>query len=406
MPPKKRRRPRGEGAFYQRRADLLWIGAIQYEDAYGQTHRATVSSSDKAIAKQKFRDLRVEIDGGTYRPQPKMTLKKWLEYWVEEIIKPNKAPNTYKSYRDTVNNQIIAHIGATKRLPISSADIRGNLKHVGENWSPRTAELTYAVWSMAMKAAKGEGVIPTNPVEQVAKPVNKTSPGQVLTSEQARRVLIAALGAKDPMVTRWASALLLGARQGELLGLERDRIDLEDLTVDLSWQLQSLRTKPGFSLDDPDRFDVPKGRELRPLYRRFALSRPKSDRSKRRTPLPAPLAAILKVYLDTTPPNRFGLVWVSAAGTPIPNKYDSTAWHAALARAGAPDMRLQDARHTAATLLLEMGVEESVRMQIMGHSTVAAQRIYAHVDLSLARKALGNLDVLLKADRAAEAKSG
>lgn len=395
MPPKKRRRPRGEGAFYKRKADNLWVGAVTYEDEYGETQRPTVSSTDKQIAMEKFRALKLEVANGTYAPRSNMTAAGWFTYWVEEIVKPNVAPKTYKSYKGAIDNQIVPHIGETKRLPVTPAFVRGNLKHVGEKWSARTAELTHFVWNKAMKDAVKEKVIKTNPVEHISKPTNDTRTGTALTSEQARRVLLVAMEQKDRMVTRWATAFFLGARQGECLGLERARINLGDLTVDTSWQLQSLSTKPGFELDDPDRFDVPKGYELRPLYRRFALTRRKGQRPVL-IPLPVPLAAIFKVHLEITPPNRFGLMWVSDAGTPIPNKYDSDAWHAALARAGVPDTRLHDARHTTATLLMETGVEESVRMAIMGQSSVAAHRRYAHVDLSLARKALGNLDGLLE----------
>ncbi len=398
-PKKNPRRPRGTGGLSQRKSGPnkgLWIGTYTYEDEYAESQRASVSSMDKAIANRKLRDLITKIESGEYRPRAGMTVKKWMTYWVEEIVKPSKAPKTYRSYRDTVNNHINPYVG-DKPLPVSPAVIRGNLKKVGEaSKKPRTAELTYAVWSVAMKAAKKEGVIKADPTEAVIKPLNNESTGKALTSEQARLVLLSALETEDRMVTRWAMALMLGVRQGETLGLERDRVDLDALTVDLSWQLQSLETKPGSTLTDPDRFIVPNGFEVRPLYRRFAFTRPKTERSKRLMPLPIPLAAILKTYMQATATNRFGLMWVTKTGTPIPGKYDSTAWHIALKRAGVPDVRLHDARHTTATLLQEMGVEESVRMQIIGHNTVAAQRGYAHVDLAAARRALGNLDRLLE----------
>lgn len=395
---KKRRRPRGTGALYHRKSDNMWIGAIVYEDEYGDKNRATVSSADPVIAGQKLRDLRVEIDKGTYRPRSKMTVEQWLTYWLDNIVKKTRDPKTYVSYRGTVNNQLTPIIG-DKRLPITPAQVRGLLKKVSETdgWGERTVQLTYVVLNIAMTAAVKEDVITKNPCEVVDKPkVTPSSGVKSHTSEQARKVLLAALKAEDPYVTRWAAAYLLGARQGELLGLERDRVDIDNLTVELSWQLQTLETHEGASLTDPDRFIVPDGFECRPLYRKFALTRPKSERSKRLTPLPVPLAAILKTYMETAPTNRFGLMWVTKTGTPIPGKYDSTAWHAALTRAKVPDLPLHAARHTTATLLQEMGVEESVRMQIMGHSSIAAQRGYAHVDLSLARKALGNLDGLLK----------
>ncbi|WP_280439782.1 tyrosine-type recombinase/integrase [Nocardia cyriacigeorgica] len=397
MPPKKRRRPRGEGGFYKRKADGLWIGAVSYEDEYGQPRRATVSSRDKQLAMEKFRALRTKIENGTYRPRSKMTVEQWLTYWIENMVRPTLKPKTARSYADTCKNQIIPLIG-DKRLPLTPAQVRGLLRQVGDTdgWGERTVQITYVVLNIAMKAAVKEEVIDKNPCEVVAKPkVTESSSEKALTSTQARRVLLAAKKAGDPYVTRWAAAFLLGARQGELLGLERDRVDVKNMTVELSWQLQTLETHPGASLTDPNRFIIPDGFEVRPLYRRFALTRPKTERSKRLTPLPVPLAAILDEYLKTAETNEFGLVWVTPKGNPIPQKYDSDAWHAALERAKVPDLPQHAARHTTATLLQEMGVEESVRMQIMGHSTVAAQRAYAHVDLAQARKALGNLDGLL-----------
>ncbi|MEU1526379.1 tyrosine-type recombinase/integrase [Nocardia rhamnosiphila] len=398
MPPKKRRRPRGEGSLYKRTSDQMWIGAVTYEDENGQQRRATVSSRDKATAMQKFRTLRAEVDAGDYSPQVQMPVEKWLAYWADHIVKPNTEPKTYRGYRQIIDNQIVPHIGTTKRLPVTPAIVRGNLAWVGENWSARMVQLTHFVWKKSMDAAVKEGVIKTNPAEHIPKPkATAKVTGKALKSEEARKVLLAAIEAEDPMVTRWAAAFMLGARQGELLGLEWDRVDLENMTVDLSWQMQgSMALKPGAKLDDPNRFDVPPGYEIRPAYRRFAWKRPKSERSKRLTPMPAPLAAILTKYRETAPKNEYNLVWATTNGKPIPQKYDNQAWHDALKRAGVPDVRLHDARHTTATLLQELGVEESVRMQIMGHSSVAAQRIYAHVDLTLARKALGNLDGLLE----------
>jgi integrase len=395
MPPKKRRRPRGEGALYKRKADGMYIGAIWFEDEYGEKRRRTVSSRDRVTAQDKLRKLRTEIDKGNFRPRAKMTVEQWLTYWIDNMVRPHKDPKTFNCYDGTVRNQIVPFIG-DKPLPITPALCRGLLQKVRAKWSERTTELTYTVFNIALKAAVKEGVFEKNPLDNVTKPKVTKTQGKSLSSDQARKVLLSAMDHDDPMVTRWATAFLLGARQGEVLGLERDRIDLKELTVELSWQLQSLKTRPGATLEDEDRFVVPDGFEIRPLYRRFALTRPKSDRSKRLTPLPVPLAAILKTYLRATPNNEFGLVWVTDAGKPIPGKYDNMAWHAALARAKVPDMPLHSARHTTATLLQEMGVEESVRMQIMGHSSVAAQRGYAHVDLTFARKALGNLDGLLE----------
>ena len=52
-------------------------------------------------------------------------------------------------------------------------------------------------------------------------------------------------------------------------------------------------------------------------------------------------------------------------------------------------------RHTVATLLQEAGVEEAIRMQILGHTTTTSHRQYAHTSTDLTRAALGQLEKLL-----------
>jgi hypothetical protein len=51
------------------------------------------------------------------------------------------------------------------------------------------------------------------------------------------------------------------------------------------------------------------------------------------------------------------LVFAQPNGRPIQPRHDWEAWKALLASAGVRDARLHDARHTAATLLLEQGVD-------------------------------------------------
>lgn len=54
-------------------------------------------------------------------------------------------------------------------------------------------------------------------------------------------------------------------------------------------------------------------------------------------------------------------------------------------------MTRHDARHTAATLLLALGVDQEVVRQLLGHSTVAVTSRYQHADVRLVREALVRL---------------
>jgi integrase len=130
--------------------------------------------------------------------------------------------------------------------------------------------------------------------------------------------------------------------------------------------------------------------EVRHLEGAWFLTRPKRGRPRVVALLPI-AEALLRQRQDITAdwPNPHGLVFARPDGKPFDPARDNEAWHAALAEAGLPDMRLHNARHSAATVLQALGVEESARMVILGHSVVTTARAYAHVGMEEQRRALG-----------------
>ena len=66
-------------------------------------------------------------------------------------------------------------------------------------------------------------------------------------------------------------------------------------------------------------------------------------------------------------------------GKPIDCKTDYRQWHRSLTNAGLPIKRLHDARHTAATLLFDQGIDIEVIRRFMGHSSVLlTSKTYVH----------------------------
>ena len=74
-----------------------------------------------------------------------------------------------------------------------------------------------------------------------------------------------------------------------------------------------------------------------------------------------------------------GFVFTSPVGEPLMPSTDYDVWKRLLTDAKVRDGRLHDARHTAATVLLILGVAEQVVMQIMGWSSTAMAARYQHV---------------------------
>jgi integrase len=92
---------------------------------------------------------------------------------------------------------------------------------------------------------------------------------------------------------------------------------------------------------------------------------------------------------------EWGLVFARPDGRPIEVHDDWEEWKAVCTAAGIRDARVHDARHTAATLLLEQGVDVRVVQEILGHATLAVTKLYTHVTSKLHRDAAAQMASVL-----------
>ncbi|MRH89203.1 tyrosine-type recombinase/integrase [Nocardia sp. SYP-A9097] len=399
-------------SLFKRNRDGMWVGQIELERGPDGKRRKSqpVYSADRAEAVKKLEKLKEEVEKGVEQKDRRLTVKVYIETWIEDVTKTRLRPHVWRSYRSAIRTRIVPSIDGRRLEALSPDDVRNMHKWIlaasngrGGTYTTRSVEEAHNVLSAALTDAVSDGKTHRNVCELVSKPQVLSGSHGVLSAAQAREVLLAAMRDNDAMVTRWAAGLMLGGRQGELLGLQWDRVDLEKGTLDLAWQLEWLPMHKGAKADDPKRFDVRPGFEHTPLWRGAALTRPKTTLSQRIIPIPAPLAAILTEHRKHAPANPWNLVWVTVPteksrrkiSTPVSDNADRDGWAAALARAGAPKVKVHAMRDTTVTLLMEAGVDARIIQAILGHSNVVTTRGYQHVDLAAARKSLGNLDALL-----------
>lgn len=361
----------GESSIHQAE-DGRWHGYVSMGNGHdGGRDRRHVSGKRRTDVVRKVRALEEARDAGTALAAGKApTVAEWLDQWITTIANRRLKP-PIESYQSQITNHLVPLLGhhrldrlQPEHLERAWADLEA------QGLSAATALLNHRVLSRALKVAMQRGRVARN-VAQLVDPPSVVRPEIVpLTAPEAKAVLQAAVGHRN--AARWTVALALGLRQGEALGLRWSDVDLDAgiLTVRHALQRQA-------------------GKGL-------VLVSPKSGAGRRRLVLPEPLRLALLAHREEQLGEQeyaegiwqdLGFVFSQADGRPIGAPSDWAAWKALLARAGVRDARLHDARHTAATLLLQQGVPARVAMQLLGHSQISMSMHYTHVVDELAHAA-------------------
>jgi integrase len=366
----------------------------------GSTDRRHRKARTEAEVTRKVRVLERTRDSGQVpgagRP---VTVAQWMESWLTTIAPRRIRRSTLEStYTPKVRNRIVPGLGKHRLDRLTPEHVeRFYTRLEAEGLAPATVLQIHRILSRALKVAMQRGYIARNVATLVDAPSASQDEIEPLTRDEALRVI--RLAATKRNGTRWSVALALGLRQGEALGLRWRHVDLEAGTFIVLWQLQRLAWRHGCA--DPHACGRHRHRDhCLPDCTRHARACPqrtggglqltelKSDKSRRTIALPSPLVAALKAHRATQLQERMtawpawqdgDFVWCQPNGRPIGNHADWAEWKALLKAAGIRDVRVHDARHTAATLLLAQGVDQRVVMQILGHSQISMTSKYAHV---------------------------
>jgi len=360
------RRDKGTGGV-SRRADGTWMGQVELEPgADGKRKRRYVYAPTKREAQQKVRALVDAAASGL--PQPgKTTVAQYLDTWLTG--KQNLRLSTRQRYRELRDVHIVPTLGKRLLAEVRPEHIEALYTQLLTRVSAGTVRNVHIVLHAALNQAYRRGLIMRNPCDLVEVPAASKVEPATLTVEQVRVLLAHVAG------TRWESlyllAVVLGLRQGELFGLRWQDIDLERgrLTVN-----QSIREVRGAGQ---------------------VVSAPKTVRSRRTLVLPALLVESLRRHRGDVSGE---LVFPSAAGTPLSRgAFMRASWDPVRAQLGVPSLRFHDLRHSAASLMVALGVHPRVVSEILGHAQLGVTwDTYMHVSAELQADALTRLSGLLQ----------
>lgn len=390
-------RGKGEGALFKD-ARGYWTVRIELPNGPdGKRRQKVIRRKSKKAAMDVMSDLKKDLDKYGDLPTSSLTLEKWLRRWIDDIAPNEIRPKSYAAYKSTVDGWLIPLLGHRKIDTLSADHIRDMFKAIQSTpkahglrglkevppgtvmVGPDTAIKAHAVLSSALKTAMREGKATRNVCEMVDPPRKAKTEQNALSTEQAIE-LLAHLATRDDRAL-WATYLLTGARRGEILALEADRVTD---TLDLSWQLLRIT----------DITTAPADYEYRHLQGTLYLTRPKSQSGWRILPLVEPLKSILALHMQG---RGSGLVF-TRDGAPWDPDAATKAWAKLLVEAGLPsNVVLHGARHTVVDLLDAAGVPLEIQKDIVGHSSVKMTRAYrTKVDQKLLKGALESMSKMLE----------
>lgn len=366
----------------------------------GTRRRLTAVKDTKTEAQAAMKQLLRRVAAGDTQPAGQTTVKSYADEWLP-VQRRTLRPDTVLGYRTSLTKWIIPAIGRRKLTDLRPADVRAVTDAVRKaGLASTTAIYHQVVLTKMLRDALIEGHDIHASLLAMRRPPKARNDRTAMTVEQAMAVL--KIAADEPDGSMWATAFLQGLRQGERLGLTWECVDLSRGEVDVSWQLQAIpyahgcetpcgRKRPGSC---PQRYlDVPDGYEFRQLYGALCLVRPKTQSGERVIPLVPWIASALRDWREIAPASPYDLVWPRPDGKPRIGPDDLAAFKEIQDRAGVshPNGRhyvVHEIRHTTATMLMSLGVDESVRTAILGHASIEVTRGYQHASQDLARAAL------------------
>ncbi len=376
------RKANGESSIYKDAAGR-WHGKVTMDGA----DRRHVSAKTRGEVVSRVRALEAKRGAGvSHTAGRSMTVGEWMEHWLT-IAKRSVRVQTYTGYESYVRNHIkpaLGHHRLDKLQPEHLEVFYGDLADV-KGLSPATQLQQHRVLSRALKIAMQRGRVARNVATLVAAPTVTRTEVVPFSAEEARKILKVASTQRN--AARWSVALAMGIRQGEALGARWDAdVDLNAGTWRVAQGLQRQAYRHGCAGGCSE--DV---KPLRCPKRTGGLVfvEPKSEKGKRTIGIPSQLVTALKAHRLAQLEERMaagalwqdnGLVFAQATGKKLDPRRDWEEWKRILVEAEVHDARLHDARHTAATLLLEQGVDARVVMEILGHSQISlTQNTYQHV---------------------------
>jgi integrase len=341
----------------------------------------------KKEAEKVMREMLHQIDNQTFVKNDNITLKEFIEEWLNIYIEPHKSPTTTHYYKVQLQRYIYPTIGNKKLQNLKTIDIQKlynqlKIKSTASDnpLSGKTIKNVHMNLSAALDKAVEQEIIPKNPAKNVELPKTTKYKADVYNKDEIKKLFELVQGTDLELTMH--ILIFLGLRRGELIALRWKHIDFEKKTANIVDNIVSVK-KDIFVKD------------------------PKSESGKREIKIPDSLLMKMKEaheeYQSRKNADNDLEDYVITQGNGQPYRPHSISDKIKRFLTNNPEIkriRLHDLRHTSATLMLQAGIPAKVAQKRLGHADIGTTLdIYTHVLEDVEQEAADKLDELFTEDK-------
>ena len=334
------RRGNGEGSITRHKKSGLYMARYTVHTAEGPKRKTIYGKKREEVRDKLAKALADRVDGLVYDDE-NITVSEYLHKWLTSSVRGSVRENTSDCYEVICRRHIIPALGRIKLSMLTPLHVQGFYRDkLDSGLAPASVHKCHTVLHKAVGQAVKWHLIPRNVCDAVKAP--RPVPEEemrTLSPVETRRLLEKAHG--DRLQALYVLAVTTGMRQGELLGLKWQDINLEAGKL---WVRRTLTRRGG----------------------KVALGEPKTKKSRRTIHLTDAATQALTAHLERQLEEieqsgdayrDQGLVFTTEVGTLInPSNLRRRSFAPLLKRAELPQIRFHDLRHTCATLLLSRSV--------------------------------------------------
>lgn len=373
---KNKRRGHGEGTLFLRK-DGRWQASFIDNDG----KRRYFYGMKQSEALEKMRRAQEEDKKGTLAKSTQQKLGEYLNQWLEMVHKQKIRISTYRQYRFVLDKHILPSLGNTQLQKLTPQDIQ-NLyaRKQKEGLGPATILNMHTVLRGSLANALKWNLVSRNVAALVTAPRSKSSVAHGLSVEEVQKLVSTTRGHRFEAI--FTVALTTGMRRGELFGLRWSDINIER---GILYVRRTTNRYKGVGVVEND---------------------PKTKTSLRQIMLSEPALEALKKHKERQEQEKqmLGDKWQDRnlvfcgryGGFLIPDTLRKNL-NKVLQDAGLPHIRFHDLRHSAATIMLTMGVHPKIVQEMLGHSTITiTMDTYSHLVPSMQKEAINKINAVFR----------